>query len=122
MDAITIGTTLRKLRENANLSAKDVSDILKSEFSIDMNHRTLFNYEKGRSSPDVDRFLTLCMIYNCNDILYTFGYTDKQQNFTPPSREDEQILKKYHALPPSGRNLILGALGIEKDSLQQKIS
>lgn len=122
MDATTIGTILRNLRENANMSAKDVSDILKKEYAIDMNYRTLFNYEKGRSSPDIDRFLTLCMIYNCNDILYTFGYTDKQQSFSPPNREDEQILKKYHSLPPSGRNVILGALGIEKDSLQQKIS
>lgn len=122
MDSITIGTILRKLRENAHLSAKEVSDILKKDYSIDMNHRTLFNYEKGRSSPDIDRFLTLCMIYNCSDILYTFGYTDEQQHFTPPSHEDEQILKKYHSLPPSGRNLILGALGIEKDGLKQKIS
>lgn len=118
----TIGNILRTLRENSNLSAKEVSIILKNNYSIEMNYRTLFNYEKGRSSPDVDRFLALCQIYNCTDILYTFGYTNKQQNFVSYTPEDKQILKKYHALPPSGRNVILGALGIEKDGLQQKTS
>ncbi|MBP3609499.1 MAG: helix-turn-helix transcriptional regulator [Lachnospiraceae bacterium] len=122
MDSITIGTTLRTLRENANLSAKDVSEILKNKYAIDMNYRTLFNYEKGRSSPDIDRFLTLCQIYDCYDILYTFGYTEKKNAFTPIPPEEELIIKKYNSLPPSGKNMILGALGIEKEKQQQRIS
>lgn len=117
-----LGVTLRELRESKKYNAKEVAKILTSKYGITLQYRTLYGYETGRSFPNTDVFLALCEIYECYDILYTFGYTDKQQNFMPPSHEDEQILKKYHALPPSARNLILGALGIEKDSLQQKIS
>lgn len=122
MEKINIGNTLKQLRTSSKKSVGEIIAELEQYYGFTLAQSTLYGYENNHSNPNIDIFLALCMIYNCNDILYTFGYTDKQQNSVPPSQEDEQILKKYHSLTPSGRNLILGALGIEKDTPQQKIS
>lgn len=110
MNAIDIGKRLRKLRERTGLSAKEVAELLADKYDIQMNYRTLFNYEKGRSSPDIDRFLVLCMIYNCTDVLYEFGYT-QNKNFSRHNEENE-IIKKYNLLSDEGKYLIQNALGI----------
>lgn len=112
-----IGKTLHKLRVQSRLSANDVSLILKEQYNIEMNHRTLFNYEKGRSSPDIDRFLCLCMVYGCTDILYEFGYADSPRSHLEPDNESYELLNKYHALPESGKDLIRGALGMTRGML-----
>lgn len=115
MNSIKIGKKLKSLREQAKLSAKEVSEILESSYGIAMNHRTLFNYEKGRSSPDIDRFLTLCKIYKCNDILYEFGYSlQKSPIESAPDTDCQLVLKKYQNLSEDGKNIIRNALGIEK--------
>lgn len=123
MTSFEIGITLRLLRERRGLSAKEVSEILYNEYGIKMEHGTLYNYEKGRSSPDVDRFLCLCMIYECKDILHEFGYTTGNTLTNHITAEDTEILDKYHTLPESGKDMIRGALGIEKQPLsKEKIS
>lgn len=120
MDAVDIGNRLRELRERSGLSAKEVSEILMEKYQIDMNHRTLFNYEKGRSSPDIDRFLTLCKIYSCRDVLYEFGYTDIKEIYNIHNSEEKEVIEKYQKLPESGKDMIRGALGIEKREEQKK--
>lgn len=123
MTSVQIGSTLRSLREKAGLSAKEVSAILSNTYNIKMEHGTLYNYEKGRSSPDIDRFLSLCMIYECRDILYEFGYTNKKLSAMPLDSEESEILDKFQALPVSGKDMIRGALGIKKQELsKEKIS
>lgn len=112
-----IGKTLRKLRSQSGLSANDVSLILKEQYNINMNHRTLFNYEKGRSSPDIDRFLCLCMVYGCADILYEFNYVDFPRSHLETDDETCELLNKYYALPESGKDLIRGALGMARGML-----
>ena len=119
MNAVEIGNRLRELRERSGLSAKEVSEILMEKYQIDMNHRTLFNYEKGRSSPDIDRFLTLCKIYSCRDVLYEFGYTDIKEIYNIHNSEEKEVVEKYRKLPESGKDLIRGALGIEKGEEQR---
>ncbi len=81
MDNLEIGKQLRMMREAANLTAKDVSEQLLHDYGIEMNHRTLFNYEKGRSTPDVNKFLALCRLYGSKDIYSDFGFTAKDSGF-----------------------------------------
>lgn len=119
MDSVSIGNKLRELRENAGLSAKEVADILQDRYGIEMNHRTLFNYEKGRSSPDIDRFLVLCMVYGCSDVLFEFGYTQRKTAHPVQSHEDSEIIKKYHELSKEGQDVIRGALGMEKREISK---
>lgn len=119
MNAVEIGNKLRELRERSGLSAKEVAEILMGKYQIDMNHRTLFNYEKGRSSPDIDRFLTLCKIYGCRDVLYEFGYTDIKEIYNIHNSEEKEVVEKYRKLPESSKDMIRGALGIEKRECQK---
>lgn len=122
MNSVTIGTILKKLREDAKLSPPDVVAILKSNYSIELSLRTLFSYESGCSTPDVTIFLALCTIYHCQDILYTFGYSNKKITFHRSNSDEEVIINKYRALPAIEKNIILGALGIKKGILLQKSS
>lgn len=123
MSSVKIGNTLRSLRESRGLSAKDVSELLYKNYGIKMEHGTLYNYEKGRSSPDIDRFLCLCMIYQCEDILYEFGYTTQKTSGKQSTSDEYEVLTKYQSLPESGKELIRGALGIETERKDtQKIS
>lgn len=119
MDAIEIGNKLKELRDASGLSAKEVSFILQNEYQIEMNHRTLFNYEKGRSSPDILRFLSLCKIYGCRDVLYEFGYS-KTKLQTSINYQDSLILDRYHALSPEGKELIHGALGLSNEHILKR--
>ena len=72
---------LRMLREKCGLTAPEVSALLKEKYGMDMNYRTLYNYENGKSSPDVNRFLALCEIYNSRDILKDFGFKAHDTGF-----------------------------------------
>lgn len=110
----SIGTALRRLRKESGLSAKDATRLLETRYSIKMSPYTLFSYEKDRCTTDPFRFLALCMIYRCKDVLYEFGFTDNPFSCKSLKKEDQEILKKFHSLPDSGKDLIRGALGIEK--------
>lgn len=114
-----VGQKLRSLRENAGYNANDVSDLLMKRYSLDVNYKTIYNYEKGRSSPDVDIFLALCSIYNCRDVLYEFGYTDVKELYNIHNPEEKEIIEKYQKLPENGKDMIRGALGIEKRDEQK---
>lgn len=109
-----IGQKLRSLRENIGYNANDVSDLLQKRYSLDVNYKTIYNYEKGRSSPDIDIFLALCAIYKCRDVLFEFGYTDIKEIYNIHNSEEKEVVEKYRKLPESGKDLIRGALGIEK--------
>lgn len=124
MDKKQIGQRLKELRANSSLSVDEVLQILKSSYSIEVRPNTLYGYENGRTSPDVDLFLALCKIYNCRDILYEFGYTDIKEIFNIHSSEEKEVIEKYQKLPESGKNMIRGALGIEKreDQKMEEIS
>lgn len=100
---------LRRLRENCNLTANDVSEILLKNYGINMNYRTLYNYENGKSSPDIERFIALCEIYGCNR-LSSFNpgtspvdggefeeFVIFQDEYTP---ENWQMIKNFLSLIP----------------------
>ena len=114
-----IGQKLRVLREDKGYNANDVSDLLQQRYGLDVNYKTIYNYEKGRSSPDVDIFLALCKIYGCRDVLYEFGYTDIKEIYNIHNSEEKEVIEKYRKLPESGKDMIRGALGIEKGEEQK---
>ena len=122
MNSVTIGSILKNLRQKANLSLQDVTTILCSRYSIELSPRTLLSHEAGCGKPDITHFLALCKIYDCNDILYAFGYSDEKYALTSLSSEERQIINRYRTLPTLEKNIIHGALGIKKGSLLQKTS
>jgi transcriptional regulator with XRE-family HTH domain len=119
MSKESIGQILRSLREKKNYNAKEVAEMLNDKFSISVKHKSIYNYETGRNSPDVDIFLALCIIYDCNDILYEFGYTTVRECWKLDN-DDADILDKYHSLSEDGKNMIRGALGLEKSKARRQ--
>lgn len=119
MSKETVGLKLRSLREQKGYNAKDVSAILEERFSLNVQYKTIYNYENGRNSPDVDVFLALCKIYGCRDVLYEFGYTDIKEIYNIHSSEEKEVIEKYRKLPESSKDMIRGALDIEKREYQK---
>lgn len=119
MDKKQIGSRLKELRADSSLSVDEVLCILKEKYSIEVRPNTLYGYENGRTSPDVDLFLALCKIYGCRDVLYEFGYTDIKEIYNIHNSEEKEVVEKYRKLPESSKDMIRGALGIEKRECQK---
>ena len=51
--------SLEAARVNANLSQKEAA------IAMNVNVSTIANWEKGKTSPDADKFKELCEIYGC---------------------------------------------------------
>lgn len=51
--------SLEAARVNANMSQKDAA------IAVDVNVSTIANWEKGKTSPDADKFKKLCQVYGC---------------------------------------------------------
>lgn len=121
MDKKEIGMKLKEMRISNNFTAEYVSNLLESQFSININLKTLYGYESGRTSPDVDCFLALCVIYGSTDVLFDFGYVSAKNQRKVKNPEIDEIIEKYQSLPEDSKDMIRGALGIEKrDSEQMK--
>lgn len=122
MNSVTIRTALKRLRTNLQLSPQDVSVLLHSKYSIEVSAQTLLDYEAGSSTPDISHFLALCKLYDCPDVLHTFGYSDENFAFCKLLPEEQQIINNYRKLPTLEKNMILGALGIKKERVLQRIA
>lgn len=116
---LDIGTTLRKLRQRNNMTAIEVSQILKEDFGKDITPKRIYNYEKNVSFADSDVFLILCMIYKCDDVLYEFGCKDRQESYFY-SPEERQMIKNYRLLPAPAKNVIKNSLGVTAETTEIK--
>ena len=63
-----IAKVLKEYRKKNNYSVQDVSVMLK-ERSIKAAPKTIYGWESGQSSPSADILLTLCELYNIENIL-----------------------------------------------------
>lgn len=99
---MNVGEKLKFLRENNNMTRKDVADKLK-DFGIDISDKTLYGYESGRNSANADMFLTLCKIYKCNNIMEVFSDTVDDVLFT---NAEWCIIEKYRDLDDHGREMV----------------
>ena len=118
---MTIGDTLKKLREENGLTRKEAADKLK-HLGIDISDKTLYGYESGRNSANADMFLALCKIYKCNNIMETFSETADDILFT---NNECKMVEKYRKLDPIGQShvdLVLDWEAARVASLEEKIS
>lgn len=101
-----IAKVLKEYRKRNNYSVKDVS-ILLEERDIKAAIKTIYGWESGQSQPSADILLTLCEIYNIENILSAFGYSDKV-DFQISSQE-RALVKSYRAHPElqSAVNILL---------------
>ena len=91
-----ISEVLKNYRKLNKLSVRDVSVLLK-EKSLNVAEKTIYGWESGQTQPNADTLLMLCEIYNIENILNTFGYTNKEPlNLT---KHEEKLIKQYRKHP-----------------------
>ena len=91
-----IAKVLKEYRKKRNYSVEDVALFLE-EHSIHAATKTIYGWESGQSQPSADVLLTLCEMYKIENILSTFGYSDKE-DFQLSSQE-RALIKSYRAHP-----------------------
>lgn len=87
MDKKEIGAKLRAFREANKFKAKDVSQMLLDRFQLSIGYKTIYDYENGRTSPNIDVLMALCAIYGVKNPLIEFdndGEVDDQVYYSSP--------------------------------------
>jgi len=69
---IFIGSTLSSLRKEKKLMQKDVAAKL-SDYGFKVGAKTIYNWEKGLSQPNIPQFLALCDLLDVDDVLWEFA-------------------------------------------------
>lgn len=92
----SIPKVLKEYRKRNKFTVNDVSLML-HERSIDVAPKTIYGWESGQASPSADMLLTLCELYNIENILSAFGYTNTE-NFHITAAEKD-ILERYREHP-----------------------
>ena len=67
------------------------------ERSVEVAPKTIYGWESGQANPSADMLLTLCELYNIENILSAFGYTDTE-NFNITAAEKD-IIQRYREHP-----------------------
>lgn len=99
----SLGETLKELRKNMFLTAKDVSIILKN-MGYSISDKTLSGYENGIRMPNADVFMALCQIYKCKNILEIFSFVEA--DYSIPTDNEWNIIEKYRDLDEQGRETV----------------
>jgi len=85
-----IAEVLKAYRKMNNLSVRDVTELLE-EKSLKVAEKTVYGWESSATQPDADTLLLLCDIYNIDNILGTFGYTDDEHHLIEQYRKHPEI-------------------------------
>lgn len=107
------GNVLKKCRSNANMTVKQVSDLL-TQKGFKASESTIYSWENGNSQPTPGALLTMCNAYGVDDILNTFGYDNSQKdNSFHADASERDMIEKYRRLDPHGKEMI--ELALEKE-------
>lgn len=98
-----LGSKLKELRETASMSAKEVSVRLR-ELGFEIHEKTIYGYESGIRMPNADVFMSLCHIYNCKNILETFGTIEV--DYSIPDDKEWKMIEQYRKLDSYGVDLV----------------
>ena len=72
----TLGETLAALRKAKKYMQKDVTAKL-ADYGIHVSVKSIHNWEKGLSQPNIQTFLALCDIYGVDDVQWRFAGTHR---------------------------------------------
>ena len=92
---MTLPERLTKLRKLAGLSQEEVAE------RLEVTRQTVSKWETGQSSPDLDKVLPLCGLYNVtpDELLHDGGTEEAEKeiaenNFARSEEQDERIMAK----------------------------
>lgn len=114
-----IGKTLKKCRNDANMSVKAISDLLTKK-GFKASESTIYSWENGNSQPTPGALLTMCEAYNVDDILAAFGYDGYNEDGTLRLDMYEiDIIEKYRTLDTFGQETVNIILNREVQRMEQ---
>lgn len=91
-----IARVLKEYRNKNHYSVNEVSDMLK-EHAAFAAPKTIYGWESGQAQPDADTLMILCEIYNIDNILETFGYTEGEPFHI--TTFEKQLIEAYRNHP-----------------------
>ena len=111
-----LGEKLKELRIREGLTQKDVYE------QLGISQSTFSSWEIGKSEPDAITFLTLCRMYNIEDIIYEF--TGKALNVNKTeltlTTHERQLVKDYRSLSSQGKEYIRQTMYMAKNIYQEE--
>ena len=111
MEENKIAKQLKIFRNANNLTAKQVSYYL-YEQGLYVEPRSIYDYESGNRTPNVNVFLHLCHLYGCTDVLHEFGYDDIQ---APNVVDEMDVVSQYRKLNDEDKEVAKGFINILLD-------
>jgi len=104
--AYDIGLTLKKCRNLAKMSVKEISDLLTAK-GFKASESTIYSWENGNSQPTPGALLTMCIAYGIEDVLKTFGYDGYNDDGSIQLNLDEiELIEKYRDLDDHGKEIV----------------
>lgn len=113
-----IAETLKYYRKKNQLSVNDVIAYLQENLNGKIySEKTVYGWETNVSKPPVDVFLHLCKLYKIENVMETFGWSEKKvkisQSFTL-TEEEMALILAFRTKKESFRNLIRNMLDLSK--------
>jgi transcriptional regulator with XRE-family HTH domain len=93
-----IGKVLKAYRKANNLKVRELGVILREQYHINVQDKTIYGWESNQAHPTSDTFVTLCEFYQIEDVPAAFSKKE-----LPPSarltKEERRIIKAYRKHP-----------------------
>lgn len=87
-----ISKVLKAYRKLNHYSVNDL--VIKLEdHNLPVAPKTVYGWESGQTQPDADTLLILCKIYNIENILGTFGYSNSMNDLFLSDQERTLVLE-----------------------------
>lgn len=106
-----IAQVLKEYRKSNKLSVRDVSKKFE-EKSMYVAEKTIYGWESGQTQPDADTLLVLCDIYNIDNILGTFGYSDEPVFHI--TQFEKRLIQRFREKPEM-QDAVAKLLDLEED-------
>ncbi len=101
-----IGGLLKKYRNDAGITVRQISDIL-IENGYRASESTIYSWENDNSQPVPGALLTMCAAYGIRNVLSAFGYDDRNDdNSVRLNNSEKNLIEKYRFLDAAGRRHI----------------
>lgn len=96
----SLGNVMKKYREIAGLSQAELADL------IDVNRNSVYNWENGKRTPDVDSIRKLCFSLHM-PVQELLGITDNEE---APNQQELILLSQYRAMSQHTKAVALKAM------------
>jgi|WetSurMetagenome_2_1015567.scaffolds.fasta_scaffold05027_17 transcriptional regulator with XRE-family HTH domain len=107
MSKQSIAKLLKEYRKKNKFSVNEIIEKLKLH-GISLSAKTLYGYENGVSSPDVDTFMLLCIFYGIKNFDSVMNDNSIDE---PISQYEKQLLVFFRQLNSDGQESALTVVG-----------